>query len=123
MGCCSSQPVDFDSEVNLFHFELHRAVGKGAFGKVSCRNTPDTTPYPLHQVRVIEHKKTKQVYALKYIDKSKCVKQKAVANIIQERHLLEEVRRHTVLLSLLSCSFITGRPSFRGESPICLSRR
>ncbi|KAN0093051.1 Protein kinase-like domain containing protein [Tylopilus felleus] len=75
MGCVFSEPVDFDSEVNLFHFELHRAVGKGAFGKV----------------RVVEHKKTKKVYALKYIDKSKCVKQKAVANIIQERHLLEEV--------------------------------
>jgi len=37
MGCCFSEPVDFDSEVNLFHFELHRAVGKGAFGKVSGR--------------------------------------------------------------------------------------
>lgn len=34
MGCCFSEPVDFDSEVNLFHFDLHRAVGKGAFGKV-----------------------------------------------------------------------------------------
>ena len=98
MGCCFSEPVDFDSEVNLFHFELHRAVGKGAFGKVSGRFnrlaplTTTTTRYPLYQVRVVEHKKTKQVYALKYIDKSKCVKQKAVANIIQERHLLEEVR-------------------------------
>jgi hypothetical protein len=39
MGCCFSEPVDFDSEVNLFHFELHRAVGKGAFGKVSGRST------------------------------------------------------------------------------------
>ncbi|KIM62755.1 hypothetical protein SCLCIDRAFT_1214865 [Scleroderma citrinum Foug A] len=75
MGCCSSQPVDFDSEVNLFHFDLHRAVGKGAFGKV----------------RVVEHKKTKKLYALKYIDKSRCIKQKAVANIIQERRLLEEI--------------------------------
>jgi len=34
MGCCFSEPVDFDGEVNLFHFDLHRAVGKGAFGKV-----------------------------------------------------------------------------------------
>lgn len=33
-GCCSS-PVDFDGEVDLYHFDLHRAVGKGAFGKVS----------------------------------------------------------------------------------------
>lgn len=32
-GCCSD-PVNFDGEVDLFHFDLHRAVGKGAFGKV-----------------------------------------------------------------------------------------
>ena len=32
--CCVSRPVDFDGEVNLYHFDLHRAVGKGAFGKV-----------------------------------------------------------------------------------------
>jgi hypothetical protein len=34
MGCCFSEPVDLDGEVNLYHFDLHRAVGKGAFGKV-----------------------------------------------------------------------------------------
>ncbi|KAF8737614.1 hypothetical protein AX14_012608 [Amanita brunnescens Koide BX004] len=75
MGCCFSEPVDFNAEVNLYHFDLHRAVGKGAFGKV----------------RVIEHKRTKKMYALKYIDKSRCIKQNAVANMIQERRLLEEV--------------------------------
>ncbi|KAJ3573124.1 hypothetical protein NP233_g2624 [Leucocoprinus birnbaumii] len=58
-----------------FHFDLHRAVGKGAFGKV----------------RVVEHKRSKKLYALKYIDKSRCIRQKAVANIIQERRLLEEI--------------------------------
>ena len=47
--------------------------------------------YAHRQVRVVEHKRTKQLYALKYIDKAKCIKQKAVANIIQERRLLEEV--------------------------------
>jgi hypothetical protein len=40
MGCCFSEPVDFDSEVNLFHFDLHRAVGKGAFGKVGHLVSP-----------------------------------------------------------------------------------
>ncbi|KAG2017923.1 AGC/NDR protein kinase [Coprinopsis cinerea AmutBmut pab1-1] len=75
MGCCFSEPVDFDGEVNLYHFDLHRAVGKGAFGKV----------------RVVEHKRSKKLYALKYIDKTRCIKQKAVANIIQERRLLEEI--------------------------------
>lgn len=76
MGCCFSEPIDFDSEVTLYHFDLHRAVGKGAFGKV----------------RVVEHKRSKKLYALKYIDKARCIRQKAVANIIQERRLLEEVR-------------------------------
>ena len=34
MGCAPSQPVDLAGEVNLYHFELHRVAGKGAFGKV-----------------------------------------------------------------------------------------
>ncbi|RPD59655.1 kinase-like protein [Lentinus tigrinus ALCF2SS1-7] len=75
MGNCCSDPVNFDGDIDLYHFDLHRAVGKGAFGKV----------------RVVEHKKSKKLYALKYIDKAKCIKQKAVANIIQERRLLEEI--------------------------------
>ena len=41
---------------------------------------------------MVQHKQTRELYALKYINKSKCVKMKAVANIIQERRLLEEVR-------------------------------
>lgn len=44
------------------------------------------------QVRVVQHKQSKTLYALKYINKAKCVKMKAVANIVQERRLLEEVR-------------------------------
>ncbi|KAL0577360.1 hypothetical protein V5O48_004612 [Marasmius crinis-equi] len=83
MGCCFSEPVDFESEVNLYHFDLHRAVGKGAFGKV----------------RVVEHKQTKKLYALKYIDKAQCIRQKAVANVIQERRLLEEID-HPFLVNL-----------------------
>ncbi|KAK7449825.1 hypothetical protein VKT23_013301 [Stygiomarasmius scandens] len=79
--CCFSEPVDFDSEVNLYHFDLHRAVGKGAFGKV----------------RVVEHKKSKKLYALKYINKAQCIKQKAVANVIQERRLLEEIDHNFVV--------------------------
>ncbi|TEB21789.1 AGC/YANK protein kinase [Coprinellus micaceus] len=73
--CCRPQPIDFDGDANLFHFVLLRCVGKGAFGKV----------------RVVQHKQTKELYALKYINKAKCVKMKAVPNIIQERRLLEEV--------------------------------
>ncbi|KAL4063180.1 kinase-like protein [Scleroderma citrinum] len=73
--CCRPQPVDFEGDVNLFHFHLLRCVGKGAFGKV----------------RMVQHKQTRELYALKYINKGKCVKMKAVSNIIQERRLLEEI--------------------------------
>lgn len=43
------------------------------------------------KVRVVQHKQTRDLYALKYINKTKCVKMKAVPNVIQERRLLEEV--------------------------------
>ena len=94
MGCCFSNPVDFDGEVTLYHFDLLRAVGKGAFGKVfmSLFTPSSLVRSPLsQQVRVVQHKRSKKIYALKYIDKARCFRQKAVANIIQERRLLEEV--------------------------------
>lgn len=59
--------------MELKHFELLRSVGKGAFGKV----------------RVVKHKGTGNVYALKYINKQKCIAMNAVENIIDERKLLE----------------------------------
>ncbi|POV99628.1 hypothetical protein PSHT_13452, partial [Puccinia striiformis] len=42
--------IDFAGPVDLWHFYLLRSVGKGAFGKV----------------RVVQHKQTKALYALKY---------------------------------------------------------
>lgn len=41
---------------------------------------------------MVEHRRSKKLFALKYIDKGQCSKQRAVANVIQERRLLEEVR-------------------------------
>lgn len=35
MGACLSDTTDAEGEVSLYHFHLHRAVGRGAFGKVS----------------------------------------------------------------------------------------
>ena len=50
-GCCTD-PVDFDGEVDLYHFDLHRAVGKGAFGKV-CLSAVSRllSPYPTRTSR------------------------------------------------------------------------
>lgn len=61
--------------VDLSHFSLLRSVGKGAFGKV----------------RVVQHKGTKQLFALKYINKTRCIQMRAVENIISERRLLERI--------------------------------
>jgi hypothetical protein len=66
-------------------------VGKGAFGKVSYLSIFVSKAPADRQVRVVQHKNTKTLFALKYINKAKCVKMKAVANIVQERRLLEEV--------------------------------
>jgi serine/threonine kinase 32 len=54
---------------------LLRSVGKGAFGKV----------------RLVQHKGTKKLYALKYINKEKCLQMHAVDNILSERRLLEQI--------------------------------
>ncbi|GAA5795312.1 kinase-like domain-containing protein [Helicostylum pulchrum] len=73
--CCREELLDLDGEVELSHFTLLRSVGKGAFGKV----------------RVVQHKGTKQLYALKYINKAKCIQMRAVENIISERKMLEQI--------------------------------
>ncbi|KAI9340978.1 kinase-like domain-containing protein [Pilaira anomala] len=73
--CCREDLLDLDGEVELSHFTLLRSVGKGAFGKV----------------RVVQHKGTKQLYALKYINKAKCIQMRAVENIISERKMLEQI--------------------------------
>ncbi|KAL0077575.1 kinase-like protein [Phycomyces blakesleeanus] len=73
--CCKQDPLDLGGEVDLSHFVLLRSVGKGAFGKV----------------RVVQHKGTKQLFALKYINKTKCIGMRAVDNIISERRLLEKI--------------------------------
>lgn len=81
MGCCASAPaISEDAEVELSHFQLLRSVGKGAFGKV----------------RIVQHKRTKKTFALKYINKEKCMAMNAVENIIQERKLLEAIQNNFV---------------------------
>jgi serine/threonine protein kinase len=49
-------------EINLSDFTLQRSLGKGAFGKV----------------RIVHHTETKSIYALKYINKLKCIKQQGL---------------------------------------------
>ena len=65
---------------------------------------------------MVEHRKSKSLYALKYIDKAKCIKQKAIANIIQERRLLEEVEQPFAVLYIFFRANITQADlSFTGK--------
>lgn len=56
----SDRENDQTRPVDLRDFKIVRAIGKGAFGKVS----------------IVERKKTKRYYALKYIEKRKCATEK-----------------------------------------------
>lgn len=52
-----------------------------------------------NKVRIVQKKDDKKLYALKYINKEKCVKMKAVQNVIQERQLLEQIK-HPFIVNL-----------------------
>ncbi|KZV87792.1 kinase-like protein [Exidia glandulosa HHB12029] len=78
-----SAPVDFDGVPSLFFFKLKDNIGEGAFGKV----------------RIVKHKQTKALYALKYVDKDKCIRKRAAVNTIQERNILEELK-HDFIVNL-----------------------
>ncbi|KAI9268713.1 kinase-like domain-containing protein [Sporodiniella umbellata] len=81
--CCKEEPVDLSTEVSLCHFTLLKSVGRGAFGKV----------------RVVRHKGTGQLYALKYISKEKCLETKTSQNILSERQLLKHLD-HPLIVNL-----------------------
>ncbi|ORX88938.1 kinase-like protein [Basidiobolus meristosporus CBS 931.73] len=85
--CPSGEDFDHDAEPDLFQYELLRSLGRGAFGKVM----------------VVRSKRDGKLYALKYISKSQCVKQRAVRNILSERRILERVD-HPFVCNL-QCAF------------------
>ena len=77
MGCKSSKPaVDtLYKPVDINHFKLLKAIGKGTFGKV-C---------------VVEFGSDNRKYALKYTQKEQAVKDKSIHHILQERKILESL--------------------------------
>lgn len=90
MGKCFSkakEPEELGPDgkpiISLRQFDVMRSVGRGAFGKV----------------RVVKHKATKQLYAMKYINKEKCINQGAVKNTILERNMLEAIE-HPLIVNL-----------------------
>ncbi|KAJ3302489.1 hypothetical protein HDV03_004912 [Kappamyces sp. JEL0829] len=63
-----------NEEVDIGHFKLQQVIGKGGFGVV----------------RIVQKRDTKTKYALKYINKKRCIKKGSVRNIFRERLILEK---------------------------------
>lgn len=81
----SSRRNSFDAngEVNFDHFQILRAIGKGSFGKV-C---------------IVQKKDTKQMFAMKYMNKAMCARQSAINNVVRELDMLTRLD-HPFLVNL-----------------------
>ncbi|XP_052443288.1 serine/threonine-protein kinase 32B [Carassius gibelio] len=76
LGQSSRTPVrDDPQEVNFDHFQILRAIGKGSFGKV-C---------------IVQKKDTKKMYAMKYMNKLKCVERNEVRNVFKELQIMQNL--------------------------------
>ncbi|NXQ26957.1 ST32A kinase, partial [Alaudala cheleensis] len=69
--------------VTFDHFEILRAIGKGSFGKV-C---------------VVQKTDTKKMYAMKYMNKQKCVERNEVRNVLKELQIMQGLE-HPFLVNL-----------------------
>ncbi|XP_018080651.2 serine/threonine-protein kinase 32C [Xenopus laevis] len=80
----SKRPVfDEKEDVNLDHFQILRAIGKGSFGKV-C---------------IVQKKDTETMYAMKYMNKQQCIERDEVRNVFRELEILQEIE-HVFLVNL-----------------------
>ncbi|KAJ8408781.1 hypothetical protein AAFF_G00245990 [Aldrovandia affinis] len=76
LGQSSKSSVAEDAEeVNFDHFQILRAIGKGSFGKV-C---------------IVQKKDTKKMYAMKYMNKLKCVERNEVRNVFKELQIMQNL--------------------------------
>ncbi|XP_041949793.1 serine/threonine-protein kinase 32A [Alosa sapidissima] len=76
LGQSSKAPTAEDTEeVNFDHFQILRAIGKGSFGKV-C---------------IVQKKDTKKMYAMKYMNKLKCVERNEVRNVFKELQIMQNL--------------------------------
>eukprot|EP00731_Ephydatia_muelleri_P020566 Em0013g293a len=86
MGGCFPReaPPDFSGPVDFSHFHILRAVGKGAFGKVSMH---------------CEEERHEAMYAMKYMNKIQIIAKHAVENVFREQELLSALE-HPFLVNL-----------------------
>ncbi|KAF7249346.1 Serine/threonine-protein kinase 32A [Varanus komodoensis] len=78
-----SPAFDENGDVTFDHFEILRAIGKGSFGKV-C---------------IVQKNDTKKMYAMKYMNKQKCVERNEVRNVFKELQIMQSLE-HPFLVNL-----------------------
>ncbi|XP_063152546.1 serine/threonine-protein kinase 32A [Candoia aspera] len=78
-----SPTYDENEDVTFDHFEILRAIGKGSFGKV-C---------------IVQKNDTKKMYAMKYMNKQKCVERNEVRNVFKELQIMQGLE-HPFLVNL-----------------------
>ncbi|XP_031350157.1 serine/threonine-protein kinase 32B isoform X4 [Photinus pyralis] len=86
MGANQSGRVDktfYGDEVNFDHFQILRAIGKGSFGKV-C---------------IVQKKDSKQMFAMKYMNKHQCLERDALKNVLREVEILTKLE-HPFLVNI-----------------------
>ncbi|XP_016059202.1 PREDICTED: serine/threonine-protein kinase 32B [Miniopterus natalensis] len=69
--------------VNFDHFQILRAIGKGSFGKV-C---------------IVRKRDTRKTYAMKYMNKRKCIERDEVRNVFRELQIMQGLE-HPFLVNL-----------------------
>ncbi|KAJ7316339.1 hypothetical protein JRQ81_002501 [Phrynocephalus forsythii] len=86
MGANSSSKTpafNENDDVTFDHFEILRAIGKGSFGKV-C---------------IVQKNDTKKMYAMKYMNKQKCIERNEVRNVFKELQIMQGLE-HPFLVNL-----------------------
>nr|XP_026648425.1 serine/threonine-protein kinase 32B isoform X2 [Zonotrichia albicollis] len=118
---------DENEDVNFDHFQILRAIGKGSFGKVKgtlltplfgvdlCsrthfrkiefqRNKHGLTSLALFLpvsavVCIVQKRDTKKMYAMKYMNKQKCIERDEVRNVFRELQIMQGLE-HPFLVNL-----------------------
>jgi len=75
-----------DKNVTVTDFNILKVIGRGSFGKV-C---------------LVEHKKSKELYAMKSLKKDVLLTQEQIENTLQEKKILTNIH-HPFLVSLVFC--------------------
>uniref|UniRef100_A0A8C4N526 Serine/threonine kinase 32B n=2 Tax=Eptatretus burgeri TaxID=7764 RepID=A0A8C4N526_EPTBU len=81
----SSKKMIFDDseDVGFDHFQILRAIGKGSFGKV-C---------------IVKKSDSGKIYAMKYMNKQKCIERNDVRNVTRELQIMQGLE-HPFLVNL-----------------------